>query len=471
MTRSRHRYLWFAVGVVLVTIFAYTFFRPFAADLLRLAKKIPPQPPFAIGDRTLIVAPHPDDETLGGAGVIQRALAAGKRVKVVIMTNGDGFRRAAEENFMTIEPGPDDFRRLGQARRLESLNALKHFGVPEANVVFLGYPDGGVNSLWESDWDYDHLHKGLNGSVRSPYDFSYEKNAPYCGENVLKNLSEIFREFQPTDVVYPDPNDQHHDHWATSAFVKYLLTEQNYQVREWTYLVHRGDFPVPWRYEPSLPLHPPHVLAGLDTHWIYIPVTEQEETKKKAAIDKYATQTKVMGPYLHAFVRANELLGTYKDPVLPTVSGTPDFSDPNRLPYTLFFDAYADTFRRQVERQADIMAVGGVLTNEKFHIGLETGGPISPQVMYNVRIRIFQPTGVKRLDLTVQNSKVSARKYAGNSLDLPSGTIVQVQGNRLWISLPRDSIDGTTSLLVAADTFIEVERIDKTAWRLIKLTK
>ena len=38
-----------------------------------------------IGDKVLIVAPHPDDEVLGCSGLIQRLLSEGKRVDIVIL--------------------------------------------------------------------------------------------------------------------------------------------------------------------------------------------------------------------------------------------------------------------------------------------------------------------------------------------------------------------------------------------------
>jgi len=41
--------------------------------------------------RLLIFSPHPDDESLRAAGLIQRVLKEGGKVKVVFMTNGDGF--------------------------------------------------------------------------------------------------------------------------------------------------------------------------------------------------------------------------------------------------------------------------------------------------------------------------------------------------------------------------------------------
>src|SRR5258708_19838933 len=44
----------------------------------------------AASPKTIMVfAPHPDDETLMAAGIIQAALSRGDVVKVVIVTNGD----------------------------------------------------------------------------------------------------------------------------------------------------------------------------------------------------------------------------------------------------------------------------------------------------------------------------------------------------------------------------------------------
>src|ERR1700752_1007711 len=46
-------------------------------------------PPIDGGTSLLVVAPHPDDETLCCAGVIQRVLRAGGRVSVAWITSGD----------------------------------------------------------------------------------------------------------------------------------------------------------------------------------------------------------------------------------------------------------------------------------------------------------------------------------------------------------------------------------------------
>ena len=40
-------------------------------------------------DRLLILAPHPDDESLATGGLIQRAVKAGAKVRVLFATDGD----------------------------------------------------------------------------------------------------------------------------------------------------------------------------------------------------------------------------------------------------------------------------------------------------------------------------------------------------------------------------------------------
>jgi len=39
--------------------------------------------------RVLVAAPHPDDETLGNGGLVQRAQAAEAQVKVMIASNAE----------------------------------------------------------------------------------------------------------------------------------------------------------------------------------------------------------------------------------------------------------------------------------------------------------------------------------------------------------------------------------------------
>ena len=53
---------------------------------------MPPFRPITADDTVLVVAPHPDDESLCCGGLIHAARSAGARVAIVWVTNGDGFK-------------------------------------------------------------------------------------------------------------------------------------------------------------------------------------------------------------------------------------------------------------------------------------------------------------------------------------------------------------------------------------------
>src|SRR5436309_73025 len=60
--------------------------------------------------RLLVVAPHPDDEVLAAGGLIHHVVSIGGQVRVVYLTDGDGFPEgvAAEEHSQAPKPG--DYR-------------------------------------------------------------------------------------------------------------------------------------------------------------------------------------------------------------------------------------------------------------------------------------------------------------------------------------------------------------------------
>ena len=80
----------------------------------------------------VVVAAHPDDETLGAAGLIQRVHQRGGRIAVVIATDGEG----SHPNSPTHSP-----RRLAALRRREAREAIATLA-PDAAVHHLGMADG-----------------------------------------------------------------------------------------------------------------------------------------------------------------------------------------------------------------------------------------------------------------------------------------------------------------------------------------
>src|SRR5947209_19932336 len=87
----------------------------------------------------LVIAPHPDDEALGCAGVMLRALQKEQRVGVVLVTNGEGHRKAAAAVAKKPEAQlePADFFRLARIRQQHSVGALGKIGVRREDLIAL----------------------------------------------------------------------------------------------------------------------------------------------------------------------------------------------------------------------------------------------------------------------------------------------------------------------------------------------
>ena len=100
------------------------------------------------GSKVLIVAPHNDDESLGAALFIRRSVKKGALVKVMMVTNGDGFPKAVETYAKKPFLKPSDYIDFGYKRQQETIAAMTSLGVDINNIFFLGYPDGGISMLW-----------------------------------------------------------------------------------------------------------------------------------------------------------------------------------------------------------------------------------------------------------------------------------------------------------------------------------
>ena len=84
------------------------------------------------GGDVLVLAPHPDDETLGCGGAISAAVAAGTRVHVVIVTNG----ARSHPNSAAFPPA-----RIAALRAAEATRAVAILTAGAERPIFLGYPD------------------------------------------------------------------------------------------------------------------------------------------------------------------------------------------------------------------------------------------------------------------------------------------------------------------------------------------
>ncbi len=265
----------------------------------------------------LVVSPHPDDETLCCAGVIQRVLKAGGRVSIVWITSGDG----SELSMLIIEKSlfinSDKLRDLAARRMQEARVATALLGVPAAQQFFLGYPDRGLLLLMTDNYATPY-HSRFTGATRVPYAAALFPGDPYTGQSLERDFDAVLDRVHPTLVLAPSPEDGHPDHRASGILAIRALSHRNELAKGRYWIVHGGEgWPSPRGYYPDIPLNPPPRGKGLEPTAFVL--TDEERTRKLQAVRAYRTQMEVMSSFLLAFVRTTELYSALPVPA-PAVS-------------------------------------------------------------------------------------------------------------------------------------------------------
>jgi len=263
--------------------------------------------------RLMIFSPHPDDESLGTGGLIQRVLRADGKVKVVFMTNGDGFPEGVEKQNHISRPTAADYTRYGEERRLEAVKAVTTLGLKEHDVIFLGFPDGGLTYLLLKYRSHPMAYRSpFTGKNRPPVFEIVVPRTDYCGADLRKEVQRVLVDFRPNLVAVTPADDWHPDHSSTYFFVKQALLHvaaihPNLKPRVLTFLIHYEQWPVDRGAGTGLRLNPPADFPGRVKQWISFDLKPDEVETKRRAILKYHTQMLVMGRFLLSFSRSNEL--------------------------------------------------------------------------------------------------------------------------------------------------------------------
>lgn len=419
--------------------------------------------------KVLIVAPHNDDEVLGAAELIKKVIQNGGQVKVVLVSNGDGFKQAIQFNYFNLHPKPNDFESFGYMRQKESIRALSSLGLSENNITFLGYPDGAISYLFNTYWDKDNSYiSEYTQSNKSPYNNSYTAGTLYTGENLENDISKIISEYKPTHIIYPHPNDNHPDHWAVNAFVKYALTSINYKPeKEWLYLVHRGDWPTPMKQERNMYLVPPSKLINTDTKWYALDITDDEITEKSNAIHSYKSQIKILGPLLTAFERKNELYGEYNNVKLSQSNTEETKIEPNSLNQVIT-DPLQDALNLEIIKSADISGVYAERSNKgELTIIGEMDGDIEEYISYNFNLIFFKNDKITRLNIEVRDNKIYAKQISKQSIIDIKEVTTSTKGKFVYITIPKSTIGDFNHVFINLNTSIEDKMMDKTSWRMM----
>lgn len=267
---------------------------------------LPPSPGFRKGERILILSPHPDDETLCCGGLIQQAQQAGAKVYVAWITAGDGFEFDAALTQRVADPTPQDMQKLGNLRAAEAKRAVSVLGVPAERTFMLGYPDGGLFQLFTTHYD-EPLTNKHTGVDRVYVQGALVPGHAYTGRNLESDIGSLLNRVQPDQVLAPAPQDFHADHHTLSYIALRLMAQREQENRLRFWVVHGGlEWPIPKGLHENLPLTVPPLASKLP--WERLDVTPEQQKVKLAAINTYRTQTEVMGRFMRAYVRSNELV-------------------------------------------------------------------------------------------------------------------------------------------------------------------
>lgn len=154
---------------------------------------------FADCEGAVVVAPHPDDETLGCGGAI--ALLQQRAIPVHILVISDGTQSHPHSQLYPAA-------KLRALREAETCAAAQKLGLSTAAVTFLRWPDTAVPHPGHSD---------------------FPAAVDDCRHSLLRH--------SPTIVFVPWQQDQHCDHQATWKIVQCALSDVARPPRQLVYSI------------------------------------------------------------------------------------------------------------------------------------------------------------------------------------------------------------------------------------------
>jgi LmbE family N-acetylglucosaminyl deacetylase len=426
---------------------------------------------FGENDRILILAPHPDDEVLGCAGVVQAALRQKRPVRIVYFTNGDNNEWA----FLLYRRHPvlipAAMRAMGEMRRTEALAAGRALGISPKDQVFLGYPDFGTLTIWNQHWGAEPPHRSMLTRVMAvPYANAFRPGAPYKGEEILQDLKTIFRGFKPTQIFVSHPADHHADHRALYLFTRVALWElaAEMQPKLHPYLVHFKGWPRPLKYRPNDELTPPSFFGNQIPWQSYELIPDEVETKHRA-LEAHASEVKST-PALLAFVRPNELFGDFPALHLPSA---PAESRPGEK--ESFGPLAAGQAFLSAEEQARFVGIEERmirLENNHLVVQVRLSRPLARATEVSIQAFGFRPDRPfgEMPKIHVQLGELKTR-VLDQGRKLPQGKVaVERNGREITVRIPLAELGWPDRILTSVHTYLGAVPLDWVSWREIDLT-
>ncbi len=211
--------------------------------------------------RTLVFAPHPDDESIGAGGLLAYVASRDAEVRVVFLTSGENNpwpQRVAWRRWRITE---SERHGWGRTRRGEARHALLDLGIAPQNATFLGYPDDGLARMDERE--------------------------------LVDSIGAIIMEFRPTLMVVPSSDDLHPDHRAAyRAIMKALVGVSVRPLLTLTYVVHGN-------------------LKSSECR--SIATTNEDRARKARAVRRHGTQLMLSRRRLLRYAAREEQFGVVRD--------------------------------------------------------------------------------------------------------------------------------------------------------------
>jgi LmbE family N-acetylglucosaminyl deacetylase len=238
--------------------------RHLASAFCRLALNFLCQPYRLRSGRTVVFAPHQDDETLGCGGVIARKRNEGLPVDVVFITDGS----ASHPGHPAFTPAD-----IGRLRRREALAALAILGVETPAIHFLDEPDGTLN----------HIDASRRAAL-------------------VHRIAALLLRLRPDEIFLPCSPDGSSEHDAAFGFVMEAIQAARLRSAVWQY-------PVWSWWNPRLLLERIIATDGR----CRVP-TEDYQLIKTRALACYRSQTHPLPPQTESTLPA-DLLGIFNSEV------------------------------------------------------------------------------------------------------------------------------------------------------------
>jgi LmbE family N-acetylglucosaminyl deacetylase len=171
----------------------------------------------------MLIAPHPDDESLASSIVLQRAVSAGATIRVIYATDGDDNPWPQRLLERKLRLKHTDRTRWGKLRRSEALGSLGVLGIKPRDAKFLGLPDQGLTNLLRND----------------------------C-QSTIDRFAELVGSWAPTHLLVPSISDTHPDHNALGVMMRLVLESFDWDIDALSYVVHGKSAAFSSRAEPLL---------------------------------------------------------------------------------------------------------------------------------------------------------------------------------------------------------------------------